>query len=200
VKQTRQGRYDLSRETSDRIAAFSEVLLRWNARINLISRGDESRVFERHISDALQLRQLIPARLQRAIDLGSGAGFPGLVLAITTGVHFDLIEADRRKATFLREAIRITNASATVYCVRVEHMSALPANLITARAFASLSRTLDLAHRFLAPGGVLLLPKGKSAEQELTEASARWNMTIEKFPSKTDPGATILRLSEVTRG
>jgi 16S rRNA (guanine527-N7)-methyltransferase len=141
----------------------------------------------------------MPAAIARAIDLGSGGGIPGLVLAIATGVKFDLIEADKRKAAFLREAARVTDAPVTVHSERVERLFLAPADLVTARAFAPLPRLLDLGHKFLTPGGVFLLPKGESADRELTDARAEWNMKIEKFPSKTDPGATILRLSEVTR-
>ncbi len=178
---------------------FSDLLLRWNPRINLISRHDEARISERHIDDALQLMPLMPENIGRAIDLGSGGGFPGLVLAIASGTHFDLVEADKRKATFLREAARVTGAPVTVHGARVEDLSLPPTCLLTARAFAPLAKLLSLAQKFLAPSAVLILPKGKNAEQELTDARAGWNMRVEKFPSKTDPGATILRLSEVTR-
>ncbi len=191
---------NVPRETTLRLEAFTDILLRWNKRINLISRADEGRFVERHLKDSIQLEPLMPPNAGRAIDFGSGGGFPGIVLAITTGVHFDLVEADMRKAAFLREAVRITGANASVHCARVEDISASAAPLITARAFASLPKILELAYRLLTPDAVLLLPKGKNVGQELTDARARWNMKIEKFPSNTDPGATILRLSEVTRG
>ncbi len=200
MKHARAEPANVPRETSLRLEAFTDILLRWNKRINLISRADEERVAHRHLNDALQLTRLMPPGVERAIDLGSGGGFPGLVLAIATGVHFELVEADRRKATFLREAVRITGATATVHCARVEESSIPPAHLVTARAFAPLCKMIELAYRLLAPGAVLLLPKGKSVDQELTVARAKWNMKIDKFPSNTDPGATILRLSEVTRG
>lgn len=200
MKQTGSEPRNVSRETLDRISTYVALLLRWNVHINLISRQDEARILDRHVCDALQLQPLMPTGVDHAIDLGSGGGFPGLVLAIATGVHFELVEADRRKATFLREAVRITGATATVHCERAEDILLSPALLVTARAFAPLGKTLELAHRLLAPGAVVLLPKGKSVAQELTDARARWNMKIEKFPSITDPGATILRLSEVTHG
>lgn len=199
MKQSNLSSAIVSRETLARLRAYSSLLIRWNARINLVSRHDESRLDERHINDALQLMDLMPAAIARAIDLGSGGGIPGLVLAIATGVKFDLIEADKRKAAFLREAARVTDAPVTVHSERVERLFLAPADLVTARAFAPLPRLLDLGHKFLTPGGVFLLPKGESADRELTDARAEWNMKIEKFPSKTDPGATILRLSEVTR-
>jgi 16S rRNA (guanine527-N7)-methyltransferase len=199
VKQIASASLVVPRETQDRLTAYQMLLLRWNSKINLISRADEPRIAERHIDDALQLAPLMPPDIYDAIDLGSGGGLPGLVVAIATGVHFHLVEADKRKAAFLREAARVTAAPATIHATRVESVALAPTSLITARAFAPLSRLLELAHRLLMPDGILLLPKGESADRELTEAAAGWNMNVRKFPSKTDPGATILRLSEVTR-
>jgi len=199
VKHSGAALHSVPRETSGRLLTFAEILLQWNAKINLIGRRDEAHLVNRHIGDALQLVPLFPAEVAGGIDLGSGAGFPGMILAIATGVHFDLVESDQRKATFLREAARVTGAPVTVHNTRVEDLALPPVKLVTARAFAPLRRLLDLAHRLVAPGGFLLLPKGKNVDEELTAACSTWNMHVEKFPSKTDPGATILRLSEVQR-
>jgi 16S rRNA (guanine527-N7)-methyltransferase len=189
----------VSRETNDRLAAYVDLLLRWNRTINLISRRDESVIWERHIVDALALLHLLPADFSRAIDLGSGAGLPGLVLAIATDKPFDLLEADQRKAAFLREATRVTGAPATVHPARIETLSLPPAPLITARAVAPLPTLLHWAERLLAPGGMCIFPKGRSAEDELTAAAAQWHMRVERFVSPTDPEATILRISEISR-
>jgi 16S rRNA (guanine527-N7)-methyltransferase len=190
---------EISNETAERLELYAGLLLRWNARINLISRRDETRIMDRHVADALQLVPLIPAHTARAIDIGSGGGLPGLVLAIATGIPFDLIESDKRKAAFLREAARETAAPATVHAVRIEDAGLAPAPLITARALAPVARILDLAAHLLTPNGVFLLPKGRNADQELTDAKRKWNMRVEAFPSRTDPGGTLLRLSEVAR-
>jgi len=171
----------------------------WNRRINLIGRADEPHLWARHIEDSLQLIPLLPAGLARAIDLGAGAGFPGLVIALATGIPFDLVESDQRKATFLREATRVTATPVTVHAVRIEDAKIAPAGLVTARALAPLPQLVALAHRFMAPGGVLLFPKGFTAEQELTAARATWNMRVERFPSRTHPDGAILKLSEVER-
>ena len=197
VERCERGKAGVPRETTERLKAYADLLLRWNPHINLVSRRDEPRLMERHIDDALQLVPLIPTGTTRGIDLGSGGGLPGLVLAIATGIHFDLVESDKRKAIFLREAARITETSVTVHNSRVEELKLAPATLLTARAFAPLPRLLALAHSLIAPGGILLLHKGKSVDLELTDARAAWNMHVRKFPSKTDPGATILILSEV---
>jgi 16S rRNA (guanine527-N7)-methyltransferase len=189
--------WDVSRETSRRLDVYAELLLRWNARINLISRTDAPHLRGRHIEDSLQLAALLPEGVTRAIDLGSGAGFPGLVLAITTGVHFDLVEADHRKAAFLREAIRATGASAQVHAQRIEGVGLAPAALVTARALAPLTILLGLAAPLLAPDGVCLFPKGENAEQELSEAASAWTMRCERHISRTDRSGVILRISEV---
>jgi 16S rRNA (guanine527-N7)-methyltransferase len=181
------------------LTAYVDLLRSWNRRINLIGRADESHLWTRHIDDSLQLIQIIPAGVSRGIDLGSGAGLPGLVLAIATEIPFDLLESDHRKAAFLREAARAAGAPVTVHAVRIEDATIAPAKLVTARALAPLRQLLTLAHRFMAPGGVALFPKGETAEQELTAARAEWNMTVERFPSRTHPDGVILKLSEVER-
>ena len=188
---------DVSRETSDRLEIFAALLLRWNARINLVSRADAPHLWSRHINDSLQLTALVPEGIDRAIDLGSGAGFPGLVLAIATGISFELIESDARKAAFLREAARLTEAPATVHVTRIEAASVAPAKLITARALAPLPDLLRLAVPLLAESGVCLFPKGESVEQEIADASIAWTMRIERHISRTDRSGVILRISEV---
>jgi 16S rRNA (guanine527-N7)-methyltransferase len=183
----------------ERLRNYIDLLLRWNRTINLIARGDEPNVWDRHIADCLALLPLLPPDFARAIDLGSGAGLPGLVLAIATVRPFDLVEADRRKAAFLREAARATGAPATIHAARIETISLPPAPLITARAVAPLPTLLQWATRFLAPGGVCVFPKGRTAATELTAAAAQWHMHVDRFPSPTDPQATILRISEINR-
>ena len=187
----------VSRETHERLTAYVELLLRWQRTINLISPRDVEQIWTRHIADSLQLAALIPPQIGRGIDLGSGAGLPGLVLAIATGLHFDLVEADQRKAAFLREAARVTGAATTIHASRIEAVSIAPAPLVTARALAPLATLLGWAVKFLAPGGICLFPKGRSAEDELTAAASQWQMQIHRTPSRTDPSATIFRISEI---
>ena len=190
---------DVPRETMDRLTIFVELLLRWNRTINLISRRDEPDIWARHVSDSLQLLPLLPEGLPRAIDLGSGAGFPGLVLSIATNVPFDLIEADQRKAAFLREAARETGALALVHASRIEAAQVIPAQLVTARALAPLSTLVELAVPFLAKDGICLFPKGRETEAELTEAARGWTMRVDRFTSRVDRSGVILRISEVAR-
>jgi 16S rRNA (guanine527-N7)-methyltransferase len=185
--------------TRERLERFAALLLRWNATLNLIAPADAPVLWQRHIADSLQLVPLLPDGVQRAIDLGSGGGFPGLVLAIATGVHFDLIESDRRKASFLRSAVLETAAPATVHACRIEQADLPPARLVTARALAPLPRLLPLAARLLAPDGVCLFLKGARVDQELADAAADWTMQVDRVPSQTGGDGVILRLSELRR-
>lgn len=189
----------VSRETLARLDVFAELLAKWNPQINLISRGDLVGLWSRHIADLLQLRALIPHTATTAFDLGSGGGFPGLVLAIATEVKFTLVEADSRKATFLREAARLTGTQVEILNSRIETVRAEPAPLITARALAPLAQLLKLATPLLSPGGTLLLLKGAQADAEIAEARRAWTLTIEQHISQTGGGGVILRISEVQR-
>jgi 16S rRNA (guanine527-N7)-methyltransferase len=137
--------------------------------------------------------------VERGIDLGSGAGFPGLILAYSTGVRFDLIEADQRKAAFLREAARMLKAPVQVHAARIESAPLAPAPVVTARALARLPRLLELAAPKLSPGGVCLFLKGASSASELTDAGREWHMRVEQSPSRTAPGSVIYRISELCR-
>jgi 16S rRNA (guanine527-N7)-methyltransferase len=189
----------LTADPTDRLQRFAGLLLRWNATLNLIASRDAGVVWDRHIADSLQLVPLLPAGIDRAIDLGTGGGFPGLVLAIATGVHFDLIESDRRKAAFLRTAILEIGAPASVHCCRIEDATVPPATVVTARALAPLPRLLPLAVRLLTPDGICLLLKGATVEDELAAARADWVMDVDRVPSTTGPGGVVLRLSGLRR-
>jgi 16S rRNA (guanine527-N7)-methyltransferase len=187
------------RETEARLEALAALVLRWNRTINLIARRDEPELWPRHIADSLQLAPLIPPGTSHAIDLGTGGGFPGLVLAIATDIPFDLIESDHRKAAFLREAGRAVHAPIRVHAVRAEAAGVEPAPLITSRALAALPRLLALAQPLLAPNGICLFLKGAAVESELTAAAVGWHMRVERVPSHTAQDACILRISDIAR-
>lgn len=188
----------VSRETEEKLASFVDLLFRWNGRINLVSARSAEDVWHRHVADALQLLPLAPPAPGRVIDIGSGAGFPGLVLAVATGWETHLVEADKRKAAFLNQAAaQLGLPNVRVHPRRVETAPLPKAGLLTARALAPLPVLLRHAHALLAPGGTALFPKGRAAEQELTNASRDWIMRAERFPSRTDPASTILRISEI---
>ena len=189
-----------SPETAARLAAYRDLLLRWNTRINLISDETVAEIDQRHIADCAQLQPLLPPEGPIA-DIGSGAGLPGLVLAIVQPeCEIHLVEADKRKAAFLVEAsAQLKLPMVRVHACRVEIAKLPPLSAITARALAPLATLLPYADKFLAPGGVAVFPKGKTAEKELTEAALDWHFTCERFPSTTNPEATILRLSKIHR-
>jgi 16S rRNA (guanine527-N7)-methyltransferase len=182
-----------------RLRQLVELVTTWSAKINLVSKNDIPLLWERHVLDSLALAPLIPEGVEFAIDLGSGAGFPGLVLAIATGIPFTLIESDARKAAFLMEAGRQTGAQIKVLNGRIEAAKIAPAMLVTARALAPLDKLLHLAAPLLAPGGVCLFPKGRNVESELAQARVLWQMEAKRFANAAGGAdACILRLSGVS--
>ena len=190
---------DVSRETLQRLSDYLDLLRRWQSRINLVGPATLADPWRRHFLDAAQLVDRVPAEAANLVDLGSGAGFPGMVLAVlgVPGVH--LIEADRRKAQFLREAARVTGAPATIHAERIERMQGWPAAVVTARALAPLPRLLELADRFVASDSVCLFLKGKSVARELTDARVCWHMEAQTFPSQSEPTGTVLKLRGIRR-
>jgi 16S rRNA (guanine527-N7)-methyltransferase len=181
----------------DKLALYAGLLARWNRTIRLVSAHDVPAIWTRHVIDSLQLLPFLPVGLTGAIDLGSGGGLPGLVLALASGVHFDLVEADARKAAFLKEAAQATGASVTVHAQRIEAVALPPSRFVTARALAPLPKLLSLAAPLLAPGGLCLFPKGQSFDAEIDEACHSWSMTIETIPSRTSPEARLLLIRDL---
>jgi 16S rRNA (guanine527-N7)-methyltransferase len=180
-----------------RLRVLAGLVEKWSPKINLVSKADLAHIWERHIQDSLRLLPFIPGNVSRAIDLGSGAGFPGLVLCIATGIPFELVESDGRKAAFLTEAARQTGAPAKIHNTRIEAAALEPAALITARALAPLDKLLGLAAPHLAPGGICLFPKGPAAGDELTLAAPLWHMIAEHITDPTWGGLCILKVSQL---
>ncbi|MDP6705452.1 MAG: 16S rRNA (guanine(527)-N(7))-methyltransferase RsmG [Alphaproteobacteria bacterium] len=190
---------DVSRETLDRLSAHVALLGRWQRRINLVSNESLRDVWRRHVLDSAQLRRYRPRLDGLWLDLGSGAGFPGLVLAILGLGRVRLVESDQRKCAFLAEAARITGTEVEIVPRRIESLAPGPADVITARALAPLPKLLATAAPLVGAETELLLWKGQDVEIELTEAAKYWNMRIERLPSVTDPAGTILSLRELAR-
>jgi 16S rRNA (guanine527-N7)-methyltransferase len=191
--------FPVSRETLARLEAYVALLGQWTARINLVGRDTLADPWRRHILDSAQLRPLVPAAAQSLVDLGSGAGLPGLVLAILGTPGVELVEADSRKAAFLVEAARVTATRVTVRQVRLETLPAQPRDVVTARGLAPLDRLLDLARPFLAAHTLCLFLKGASAGQELTLAREAWTMAAATIGSRSDPRGVVLQLHQVAR-
>jgi 16S rRNA (guanine527-N7)-methyltransferase len=190
---------DVSRETLQRLTVYLDLLRRWQPAINLVGPATLADPWRRHFLDSAQLAAHLPPATTNLVDLGSGAGFPGMVLALlgVRGVH--LIEADRRKAEFLRAVARATGTRVTIHAARIERMPAWPAEVIVARALAPLPRLLELAERFVAADGVCLLLKGKSVVGELTSARVSWHMVTEMLPSRSGRTGVVLQLRGVHR-
>jgi 16S rRNA (guanine527-N7)-methyltransferase len=189
----------VSRETHARLARYVDLLREWNARVNLVSRLSLDDAWRRHVLDSAQLFPLIPGKARNVVDLGSGAGFPGLVLAILGAPEVHLVESDVRKCAFLREAARVTETAVAIHACRIEAMAPLPADVITARALAPLADLLDLAAPFLQPHTMCVFLKGKSAAEELRQARGRWQMKDSIVPSRTDPDASVIIIQQVVR-
>jgi 16S rRNA (guanine527-N7)-methyltransferase len=189
----------VSRETLDRLSVYLELLRRWQPAINLVGPGTLADPWRRHFLDCAQLVAHVPGAARSCIDVGSGAGLPGMVLALfeVPGVH--LIESDRRKAQFLREVARATAVSVAVHAERIERLRPWPADVITARAVAPLPRLLALVEPFLASDTVCLFLKGETLAHELTEACISWHMVAERLPSLSHPSGVVLELRGVRR-
>jgi len=200
----RNTRLDVSRETFQRLETYAELLRKWTPRINLVGKSTVDEIWDRHIEDSAQLYRHAPHRVDHWADLGSGGGFPGLVIAIMGAERISpgkvtLVESDVRKAAFLRTVIREPGITATVVNARIESVAPLQADVVSARALASLTTLLGLAERHLLPGGTALFPKGASWKNELSEAQEAWNFRARVATSETEPKAAILTVSGVAR-
>ena len=190
---------DVSRETLARLDAYVAVLGKWQRRINLVSAASLADVWRRHLLDSAQLRPHVPGSCERLVDLGSGAGFPGLALAILGVAGVELIEIDARKCAFLAEAARATGAAVTIQRARIESLPEAPADVITARACAPLVKLLGYAARFCGPETRCLFLKGADIDKELTEATKYWKLRCTRVPSQSDPTGIILQIHEFAR-
>ena len=192
---------DVSRETIHQLEVLVETLVKWQKAINLVGRTTIEDVWSRHILDSAQLAPLIPAEAKSLADLGSGGGFPGLVLAaLRPDLDMTLIEVDARKAAFLGEAGRRMGLTKPPRIVigRIEEAPAANADVVTARALAPLGQLLAWADRHRADTAICLFHKGKGWQAELTEATKDWDITCQPLSSKTDRDAVILRIGSYT--
>ena len=188
---------DMTPVVSARLSRYAELLKLWQPKINLVGPKTMSELWTRHFLDSAQLVPLLTGAA-RICDLGSGAGFPGLVIAIFTGIEVHLIESDQRKAVFLREVSRETSARAIVHASRAEEVAPVGADIVTARALAPLAQLLQLSYRHLRPGGRALFLKGADWQGEVEAAhQAGWKFHVKHFPSTTAPDAAILELTEI---
>ncbi len=176
------------------LEVYLNTLLKWQKSINLISSLTADQVWNRHFQDSIQLIPHIPLGTQSLIDLGSGAGFPGLVVSIVSGVHVELIESDRKKCMFLREVIRLCRANASCINARIEDVEGLRTQLILSRALAPLSVLLSYSQKLLLKDGVMIFLKGENVNNEIAEAQKKWHFKCEIFKSKTSSTGKIIKV------
>ena len=197
-------RLSVSRESFARIEAYVQLLLAWQAKINLIGPSTIEDIWRRHVLDSLQLLPLMRSSTEAIADLGSGAGIPGLILALGGNLRVDLYESNGKKVAFLREAIRQTMAPAAVHQIRLEtledHLPERIPQYVTARALAPIEKLLLWAEPFLKRGAIGLFHKGQGVDSELNEATKFWKIgAIRKHASLTDSDGTILEVKEIAR-
>lgn len=193
---------NVSRETQERLETYVRLLKQWNPKINLVAKSTLDDIWDRHILDSAQV--LVAARVEEGIwfDMGSGGGFPGLVVAILAAEQrpdmiFYLCDSDQRKCAFLRTVVRETGVQAKVSAARLEELPSVGASVISARALASLADLLPLALRHGKTGHTALFQKGRNWREEVSAAQKEWRFQHEALPSKTDPEAVILRVEEI---
>jgi 16S rRNA (guanine527-N7)-methyltransferase len=195
----------VSRETWARLDGLVALLLKWQNTTNLVAPSTLAEVWTRHIADSLQLLPIVP-NARSWIDLGSGGGFPGLVIACAMADHpgakIDLVESNQKKSAFLREATRILGVPAIVHARRIEDFVGTTVqsfDVVTARALAPLEKLIGYASPLLKTGTIGLFPKGQDAEVELTAASKSWTIEADLVPSATDPQARIVIVRRATK-
>jgi 16S rRNA (guanine527-N7)-methyltransferase len=196
--------FDVSRETLERLKRYVALLERWNARINLVSRGDIRELWPRHLSDSAQLFSLLPRSAAHWTDLGTGAGFPGLVIAALAlearpDLRVTLVESDLRKAAFLGEAARVMGVAPAIRAERIEALAPLEADIVSARALAPLDDLLGMCEGHRRPGGLGLFLKGRSVHDEIAAARRRWRFEPRLHPSGTDSGGAIVEIGALSR-
>lgn len=195
---TVQDTLNVSRETLDRFAAYLSLLEKWQKSVNLVARTTLGIAWQRHILDSGQLARYLPSGCKTIMDVGSGAGFPGVVLSIMQGATVHLVESDHKKTVFLQTVIRELGLSAIVHNERIESLTKVAPDVITARAFAPLGKTVGLLAPHMEPYTVLLLLKGRNVEEELTEMPDYPIMSAVTYPSLSDPDGVVLKLTQET--
>jgi len=191
----------VSDETLHRLQAYADLLEKWQKKINLVGGNTISDLWNRHMLDSAQLYPLLPRPDCSVMDFGSGAGFPGLVLAIMGGPQVTMVESDGRKCAFLAEAMRVTETGpcARLENGRIEDLPRVQVDVVTSRALAPLDKLLALAESFLREESICLFPKGKKADEELTQSEKNWMIQVTKVQSQSDPSGTILKVENVKR-
>lgn len=197
LKESFADKIGVSRETLEALDIYLALLQRWQQKINLVGASTLEDPWRRHFLDSAQLLRFIPPRSRTLVDVGTGAGFPGLVLAIMGVPNVTLVEVDQKKVAFLREVARATETSVHIHVDRVEKIEAKPADVLTARAFAPLSRLLSWTTGLIYGNTTALLLKGRNYREELTAAEKEWSMLSEAHKSAGNDDSVILVLKGI---
>lgn len=190
----------MSPDLSAKFDAYENLLRKWSKTINLVAPSTLSEIRRRHIIDSLQLSKYFPENASTLLDIGSGAGFPGLVLAmVSPDISVSMIESDERKCSFLRTVSRETSTPVIIHNARVENVNILAPDVITARALSSLNSLLRMTRRWWIenPAISLIFPKGENWTKEVGEAKIDHSFTLQDYPSETDPSARILVIRDI---
>lgn len=187
------------RETMDRFIIYSEMLLKWQRSINLVSNSTLEDMWRRHFYDSAQLINHINFNKKQPVilDIGSGAGFPGLVLSMFAAGDVHVVESNGKKCAFMKQVIQKTGINAIVHNERIETMNVFHVDLITSRACAELEKLFDLTKRFISPKTKCLFLKGEKAEEEIKNASKRWNFEVKKTKSMSEETGIIMEISQI---
>ena len=195
---------DVSRETFDRLKHFQTLVEKWTPKINLIAKGSVPDLWERHIVDSVQVWAFAPKKWTCWADFGSGGGFPAILMSIVAAekspdARFVLVESDQRKSAFLRTAIRELGLNAKVISDRIEAVEPLAADVISARALASLDKLLEFSEMHRNSNTICLFQKGKTVDQEIIEAKRNWRFDYDLHPSITDPLSKLIEIKDFER-
>ena len=192
---------NVSRETIQKLEQFIVLVRKWTKSINLIAPSTSDNIWNRHILDSAQILKLAPKGWKNWIDIGSGGGFPGLVIAIMDENQrpMTLIESDQRKCLFLNTVRRELDLNVTICHERIETAEVKPSDILSARALAPLTELLTFSQTLLSPSGTALFPKGASYKEELDRASMDWHFDVMTHPSLTSPDSRILELSGIQK-
>ena len=197
--------YNVSRETFELLSRYVNILTDWQAKMNLVSKNSLSQIWTRHVADSLQLYQYLNGDTKSVYDIGSGAGFPAIVLAIVSmveqrDIQFKLIESITKKTVYLNAVknelglknIEIINA-------RSENLRLPPANTVTARAVAALDKLFSFAYPLIDKHSVLLFPKGQSYQTEIDEALKHWDFYVKVLKNEVEPEGVILKIGNLRK-
>lgn len=191
---------NVSRETMLKLDQYGQLLKKWNKAINLVAPSTIPHFWIRHVLDSAQIVSIIPDNAKTWADIGSGAGFPGLVVScLRPDIHVTCLESDKRKSVFLQTIIRDLGLNASVIAERIENVPPLGVDIISARALAPINALLGYADRHLTKTGHAILLKGSGYKQEIKAARQNWAFDIKAHPSKTDPEAAVLFLGDIKR-